>query len=122
MGDSGPITFNSGGGPIAINQDGVITQEDKPIAKLAAYNFADPSQLRRVGGGLLAPNDSGAAPTKIDRPQILNNYLEASNVSPMREMVSLVSVSRAYEASQKVVQTADDNQDKAIQILGNVSS
>jgi len=122
MGDSGPITFNSGSGPIAINQDGVITQEDKPIGKLAAYDFTDPSQLRRVGGGLLAPNDSGAPPTKIDRPQILNNYLEDSNVTPMREMVSLVSVSRAYEASQKVVQTADDNQDKAIQILGNVSS
>jgi flagellar basal body rod protein FlgG len=122
QGDGGPITFKTGSGPIAINADGVITQADQPIGKLAAYDFADPTQLRRVGGGLLSPTDSAAAPKKIDHPSILNNYLESSNVVPMNEMVSLVSVSRAYEASQKVVQTADDNQDKAIQILGNVSS
>jgi flagellar basal body rod protein FlgG len=122
MGDSGPITFKTGVGAIAINADGLITQSDQPIAKMAAYDFSDPTQLRRVGNSLLAPNDSGVAPKKLDHAQILNNYLESSNVTPMREMVSLVSVSRAYEASQKVVQTADDNQDKAIQMLGNAGS
>jgi flagellar basal-body rod protein FlgF len=121
IGDSGPITFKTGSGPIAINADGLITQSDQPIAKLAAYDFTDPSQLRRAGNSLLVPNDSSVAAKKVDRPQILNKYLESSNVSPMREMVSLVSVSRAYEASQKLVQTADDNQDKAIQMLGNPS-
>jgi flagellar basal body rod protein FlgG len=122
QGDGGPITFKTGGGPIAINADGMITQQDQPVAKLPAYDFSDPTKLRRVGDGLLAPDGSGEAAQKIDRPQILNNYLENSNVTPMTEMVNLVSVSRAYEASQKVVQTADDNQDKAIQILGNTSS
>jgi len=118
QGESGPITFKSGAGPIAINGDGLITQQDQPIAKLPAYNFADPSALRRVGGGMVAPAESNAAPEKIERPQILNNYVEDSNVTPLSEMVSLVSVSRAYDASQKVIQTEDDNADKAIQSLG----
>jgi flagellar basal body rod protein FlgG len=122
QGDSGPITFKTGGGPIGINPDGVITQQDQTVGKLSAFDFSDPTKLRRVGDGLLAPNDSGVAAQKLDRPQILNNYIESSNVTPLSEMVSLVSVSRAYEASQKVVQTADDNQDKAIQILGNTTS
>jgi flagellar basal body rod protein FlgG len=122
QGDSGPITFKSGSGPIAINSEGTITQADQPIGKLAAYDFSDPSTLRRVGDGLFATGDSGAAPAKMEHAKILNSYLEGSNVTPMNEMVSLVSVSRAYEASQKVVQTADDNQDKAIQMLGGTSS
>jgi flagellar basal body rod protein FlgG len=121
QGDSGPIVFKSGSGPIAINPDGTITQADQPIAKLPAYTFTDTSTLRRVGDGLVAPEDSSVTPKKMDNAQILNKCIEASNVTPMSEMVSLVSVSRAYEASQKVVQTSDDNEDKAIQALGNPS-
>jgi flagellar basal body rod protein FlgG len=119
MGDSGPITFKSGLGPISINSDGTITQRDQQIAKLPAYNFADTSKLRRVGEGLVGPADSSVTPTKADKAQILNNYIENSNVSPISEMVNLVSVSRAYEASQKIVQTADDNEGKAIEVLGS---
>ena len=118
QGDSGPITFKTGSGPVAINGDGTITQADQPIGKLAAFNFADASKLRRVGDGLFAAADPSATPTKVERPKILNSCLEGSNVTPMNEMVSLVSGSRAYEASQKIVQTADDNEDKAIQMLG----
>ena len=122
QGENGPITFKTGGGPIAINADGLITQQDQPIAKLPAYDFADTSKLRRVGDGLVAPSDSNVAAQRIEHPQVLNNYLEGSNVSPLNEMVSLVTISRAYEASQKLIQTADDNEDKAIQILGNPNS
>ena len=122
QGEGGPITFKTGAGPIAINADGMITQQDQQISKLPAYDFADASKLRRVGDGMVAPNESSASPQRIDRPQILNKYIESSNVSPLTEMVNLVSVSRAYEASQKVIQTADDNEDKAIQILGNPQS
>ena len=122
QGDSGPITFKSGSGPIAINAEGTITQADQPIGKMAAFDFTDATKLRRVGDGLFSPGDSGATPAKVERPKILNSYLEGSNVTPMSEMVNLVSVSRAYEASQKVVQTADDNQDKAIQMLGGTTS
>lgn len=119
QGDSGPITFKSGGGRIAINAEGQITQNDVSISKLPVYNFADTSQLQRVGEGLVAPKNAAVTPTKMEHAQVLNNYLENSNVSALGEMVNLVSVSRAYDASQKVVQTADDNEDKAIQALGN---
>jgi flagellar basal-body rod protein FlgF len=119
QGEAGPITFKTGGGPIAINPDGTITQQDQTIGKLPAYSFADPSGLRRVGDSMLAPNDPTVTPQKIERPQILNNSLEDSNVSSLSEMVNMVAVSRAYEASQKVIQTSDDNEDKAIQTLGN---
>ena len=38
-----------------------------------------------------------------------------SNVVPMREMISMIELSRAYEIAQKSIQSADERQDKAIQ-------
>jgi flagellar basal-body rod protein FlgG len=50
---------------------------------------------------------------------VLCGNLESSNVSPLQEMVNLVTVSRAYEASQKVIFAHDENTGKAIETLGN---
>jgi flagellar basal-body rod protein FlgG len=33
--------------------------------------------------------------------------MEAANVEPVREMVQMIEVNRAYEANQKVIQTHD---------------
>lgn len=118
MGDGGPITLKAGGGRLSINQDGTVLQGDSPVAKIAVYEFADPQSLRRIGDGLLAP-ENGAQPQQVERPSVLNGTLEGSNVAPLQEMVNLISISRAYEASQRVIQAHDENTDKAIQALGN---
>jgi flagellar basal-body rod protein FlgG len=53
--------------------------------------------------------ESGEARQLIDeeRPKIYQGFLEASNVNPVREMVNLIEVNRAYEANQKTIQTHD---------------
>ena len=122
MGAGGPITLNEAGGTIAINAQGMITQSDQQIGQLPTYNFSDTSNLQRAGGGFLIPSDPSIKPQKVENPQIVNHSLEDSNVSSLTEMVNLVSVSRAYEASQKVIQTADDDADKAIQTFGNTGN
>ena len=52
--------------------------------------------------------------------QIFEGYLEASNVQVVSEMVDLISVTRAYESNQKMIQTIDSTLDKAVNQLGNV--
>jgi len=39
--------------------------------------------------------------------EILQKYLEVSNVSIVEEMVNMISAQRAYELNSKSVQTAD---------------
>lgn len=119
MGEGAPIVFPQGSGAISINADGVIYQGDQTVAKLPIYHFKDPQKLHRIGDGLMAPGKKGEQPVAAERPVILSGYLEQSNVSPMTEMVNLIEVSRAYESCQKVIQSHDDDSDKAIQILGN---
>ena len=119
MGESGPIVFPEGAGAISINADGMIYQGEEPVAKLAVYRFEDLEKLRRVSDGLMAPPDKANQPAPVEKPAILSGYLEQSNVSPLTEMVNLIAVSRAYEACQKVIQSHDEESDKAIQVLGN---
>ena len=54
-------------------------------------------------------------PRILANPVINQGQLEMSNVVPMREMISMIELSRAYEIAQKSIQSADERQDKAIQ-------
>ena len=53
--------------------------------------------------------------------QIYSGYLEQSNVDTVSEMVQLISVTRAYETNQKIIQTMDDTLDTAVNNLGRLS-
>ena len=119
MGDGGPITLRAGGGRVSVNPDGMIVQGETQVGKVAVYDFADPSKLRRIGDGLLAPSDASVRSTTVEKPNILGGSLEGSNVSPLQEMVSLITVSRAYEANQRLIIANDETTGKAIQSLGN---
>ena len=119
MGSAGPITFGDNGGNVKVNADGTISQGADQVGKLVVYDFKDTKALQHAGDGLFAPGDGSAQPKLVDKPQVLNGFLETSNVSPLTEMVNLINVSRAYEASQKVITSGDDGEDKAIQSLGS---
>jgi flagellar basal body rod protein FlgG len=118
LGDGGPIVLRPEGGRISVNADGAIVQGDQVVGRISLVDFADPSKLRRIGDGLLATGD-GTRPDPIERPKVVTGALEGSNVVGLQEMVNLITVSRAYQASQRVIQTADENAGKAIQSLGN---
>lgn len=122
MGDGGPLTLKAGGGHLSINAEGVLMQGDSPVGRIGVYEFRDNHSLQRVGDGLLASGDPTDQPQSVERPAVLSGVLESSNVSALMEMVNLVSVSRAYEASQRVIHTNDDSTGKAIETLGSQNS
>jgi len=47
--------------------------------------------------------------------------LEMSNVSVVTEMVDMITVTRAYQANQRVIKAHDTIMGKAIETLGRVS-
>jgi len=48
----------------------------------------------------------------------MQGYIEGSNISPMREMIDLVAISRAYEANQKIISTRDQLLQRTLDTLG----
>ncbi len=112
-----PITLVQNGDPLVVNRDGTLFQGDVGLGRLSVQKFADNSRLVPTAGGFfVAP--AGTNPTPVQQPDLLQGYLESSNVTPMREMVDLVLISRAYEANQKIITTIDEQMQKTLDALG----
>ena len=55
--------------------------------------------------------------TKKDvHTNMMQGYLEVSNVNVISEMIDMITISRAYEANQKFIQTADSILEKNMTI------
>ncbi|HVU33743.1 MAG TPA: flagellar hook-basal body protein [Opitutaceae bacterium] len=112
-----PITLLPNGQPLSINPDGTLFQGDVSLGKLSVQKFANNAALVPTAGGYFIPT-GGEQPEPVTNPRLLQGYLESSNVSPLREMVDLVVISRAYEANQKIITTTDDQMQKTLDALG----
>jgi flagellar basal-body rod protein FlgF len=119
MGEGGaPVTLLPDAGRVSINQDGGVFQGGTELGRLAVKRFADPSRLAPVGEGFFQPTAGSTPAVPVDAPELLQGYLESSNVAPLREMVDLVLISRAYEANQRIITSADEQMQKTLDALG----
>ncbi|MCA9793526.1 MAG: flagellar hook-basal body protein [Candidatus Eremiobacteraeota bacterium] len=116
MGHKGPIKLD--GSDFKINNEGVISVNDKEIDKLLVCTFDDPAEMKRTGAtSFVAGGPKVRATTKF---QLKQGYLEQSNVNALQEMVGLMQVMRNYEANQKALQAHDSRLQKAVNELGRV--
>lgn len=90
------------------------------LGQLELVRFANPSLLQSLGDGLYRVTDASgeaitARPGLDDSGKLVQGSIEGSNVKLVDEMVNLMVAQRAYAASVKVVQAADE-------MLGMVNS
>lgn len=80
------------------------------VDTIKLVEFSRPRYLKKQGDSFWMDTiESGIAEQIAEemRPKVYQGFLEASNVNPVREMVNLIEVNRAYEANQKTIQTQD---------------
>lgn len=81
---------------------------------IGAWQFNNAAGLEKLGNSLYAVTDaSGAAMNEantvgLTRSDIINGYLEGSNVQIADEMVDLIVAQRAYEMNSKAIQASDE--------------
>ncbi len=102
----------------SIDSQGNIVQNDKLIDRLRIVDFKDYNYLKKYGENLLEPVE-GATFATADA-KVNSGYLEMSNVSVVTEMVDLISITRQYEANQKILKAYDSSLDIAANQLGRV--
>lgn len=110
LGENGPIFV--GEARIKMNPDGVLYSEEdmQALDKFKIVRFDNERYLKKIGSSLYENNYvSGDAviATGDERPQILQGYVETSNVNVVNEMIQMIEVNRAYEANQKTIQAED---------------
>lgn len=102
----------------SINQQGYIFQNEQVVGQIGVVDVADYNYISKYGENLYDLVEGGqivAADASIEQ-----GCLEASNVNVIDEMVQMITVARAYEAGQKVIQTEDSTLDKAVNSVGRV--
>ncbi len=116
LSDAGPINVDIKLGPVSVDRGGQIAQGQNVLGKLALFDLSK-AQLQRTGEGLVVPAEGGT-PARVQNPEVMQGYIEESNVVPLQEMVNLITVSRAYEVSQKLITAIDQTTRSAIDTLG----
>ncbi len=111
-----PVTLLPGGGPLIVNQDGTLFQGETSLGKLSIQRFEDNAKLTPIAGGYFLAGE--LQPESVDEPELMQGYVEGSNITPLREMVDLVLISRAYEANQKIISTVEQTMQKTLDALG----
>ena len=93
--------IDSTGNPISISEEGVVTQDDRELGRLRLVNFENPSDLQSVDGGYYeAPDDFNEIAHTLT---VRQHSLEGSNVSPIEEMISMISVQRRFSGASNVL-------------------
>ena len=94
-----------------LDADGMIYDGDGELVdRVKVVRFENERYLKKAGDNLWNSNNiSGEAyiAEGAERPRMIQNYLEMSNVNVVNEMVRMIEVNRAYEANQKTIQSED---------------
>ncbi|MCL5774046.1 MAG: flagellar hook-basal body protein [Firmicutes bacterium] len=115
LGQKGPIKVK--GTDFKVNNDGEVIVGDKGIDKLLITSFADTRVLQKVGAANFVASSGGAVSGDC---KIQQGYLEMANVNAVKEMVDMMTIMRAYEANQKILQTQDQMLGKSTNEVGRV--
>ena len=112
LGESGAITFTEG--EINIRENGEIYQNGMLIDKIKIVDFPQPYALEKKGNSNFVPVEADLRPVEAEHYVIRQGYLENSNVNPIQEMVKMITITRNFQAGQKLIQIQDRTLQKAI--------
>ena len=103
---------------VSISADGVVSvlqagqNQAQQVGQLQLARFVNPQGLLHQGENLFTATDASGQPLEGNpgeegRGVLRQNYLEQSNVEPVRELVGLIKTQRNFELNTQVVQAAD---------------
>ena len=112
---------------VQVTADGqvFVTLPDDPepqnVGEIELANFINPKGLRAIGGNIYVETEASGPPIEAVPGEdgvgtIVQNFLEGSNVDPVKELVELIKSQRAFEMNSQSIQAAD----QALQVVANL--
>lgn len=122
MGNAGPIAVPPEQ-KVEIGQDGTISiralgENPNVLAEVDRIKLVnpDPKSMEKGTDGLIRVK--GQPQVEADATvQVTSGFLEASNVNAVEEMTAILSLSRQFELSVKMMRTAEDNSSAMARVL-----
>jgi len=122
MGDGGPISIPpdvvvsiAKDGTVSIVNDGTTPGPSNTLGRIKLVN-PDENNLVRKEDGLFSTKNGSPAEADAE-VNIVSGALEGSNVNVVDAMVTMISLARQFETQMKLIQSAENNANKASQIF-----
>jgi flagellar basal-body rod protein FlgG len=121
----GDIQIPDDADQVTIDYDGTVhgtvsaTGQDLVLGKIELARFVNPGALMGRGGNTFVPTLASGEPIEVEADssvQLLQGYLEGSNVDVASELIDMIQAQRIYELNSKVVQAADET----LQVAANL--
>ncbi|HZY18569.1 MAG TPA: flagellar basal-body rod protein FlgF [Ramlibacter sp.] len=118
-GEGGPLNIPVGS-TVTIGHDGTVSAQPargpaQTVGRLKLVN-PEPGELRKGDDGLLRMRSGEDAPAD-ETVRVAAGALEGSNVNVVEAMVGMIAASRQFETQMKLLQTAEQNDQRAAQLL-----
>jgi len=134
LGQSGePIFLDAPIDSIRMTESGLMLNADtgQPVLdelggqiSLLISQIDQPNELIREGTGVFRLNNAEENPARpidnLDEINVMQGFIERSNVDPTQSMTDMMMALRAYEANQQVIQSYDRTMEKAANEVGRV--
>jgi len=119
LGERGEIEIN--GTNFVVDGQGNVAVDGNTVDTIKIVDFPQPYALKKSGNSLFALTDPDIAENKAERVEVRQGFLEFSNVDAIKMMTEMIEVLRGYEAYQKIIQSIDDTNSKAINDVGRLA-
>lgn len=117
QGEGGDITFGDDVEEISVDSLGNIKvkrvgeEEYEDLDTFLLVKFINPAGLEAIGKNFYSETIASGVPIEGietgDGTEVLQGFIENSNVQIVDEMINLITAERAYEINSKSIQTAD---------------
>jgi flagellar basal-body rod protein FlgF len=121
MGDGGPISIPpdvaisiAKDGTVSSVSNGTLPGPSNAIGRLKLVNPPEEDLIRSADGTFTTKNGSAEVDANVN---VVSGALESSNVNVVDAMVNMISLARQFETQMKLVQSAENNANKASQLL-----
>lgn len=109
-----PVFIPPDAAKVAVAEDGTVSADGQPVARIGLWGPTDPTALRHQTGTIFTAGEV----QPVEGAVILQGFLEESNVEPVSEIARMIEVQRAYEMGQKFMDAEDQRMRGVIQTLG----
>ncbi len=119
QGEAGDLIVPTDAVEVRVYEDGQVYADGEYVDRILIVDYEDYDYIEKFGDNMYQTVE-GATEREDFSGRLLQGYIEQSNVNSVSEMVELITVTRAYEAGQKIIQSTDDMLDLAANSVGKV--
>ncbi|HAT89160.1 MAG TPA: flagellar basal body and hook protein [Roseburia sp.] len=104
--------------PITVDEKGNIFQNNQQVGTIGVVDIEDYNYLAKYGENMYDLVNGGVR--QASTAKVTQGCIESSNINVVSEMVNMITISRAFQAGQKVINAVDETLDKAVNQVGKV--